>query len=347
MRFIFWFFFLGSISAFASTIDFDDGMGKETNSWKYIQTLEDQRRMSFFRKLYQKHLLRLAGKIPPQQKIPKVFHFIWLGPEAYPSRFKNRIQKWMDLHPDWSFLFWTDIQRSPPHENMQVQMVSDFPFHILNNEYHHSVNFGEKAKILAYEVLFKEGGIYINHDMVPCKDFTLFGGQFDFFCGLEKLAPSVLSSSVIPSPQLIATKPYHPILGETLNWLSRHWDQLEQCYPARSMLELTNQILHRTFWALSEGIDIGVDQKGNSDIILPSCLFNDSVKKGQTYAYREGDGKLPGTTSPFERKVNKQFEEIIKKDNEAVILTVSLACISFFCNVLLLLFVRSVVRREA
>ncbi|NGX60214.1 MAG: Toxin [Chlamydiae bacterium] len=327
--------------------DFDLLMGRETPAWQYVKTSEDMRRLKFFRTLFQKQISHIAKNSPSKNKIPKTFHVIWLGPENFPEQSIDRLKQWVQLHPDWTFKFWTDVDRMVPHPEMKKYFVSDFSFQKLGNEYYHSVNFGEKANILAYEILIAEGGVYVDHDTLPYKSFNSLHQQFDFYCGLEELAPTILSSSVIPSTHLIGVKPDHPILKETVSWLENHWDQLEQCYPGESMHEATLRVKHRSFWAFSEGIDRGINQKGNNDVVFPVAYFNGKRQKASSYALHFREEKWCNPRTNFERKVNEKFQEMIHKDDEAVVLTLVLAFVSFLACIFLLFYVRSVKRRTS
>ncbi len=328
--------------SYAKARDFEELMGKGASCWKYVQTTEDFERIDFFRTLYEKQSSKLAKKPSSKQRTPKVFHFIWLGPDPFPKQSVDRIAKWVELHPDWSFKFWTDQDRVAPHSVMEKCFAREFSFHLLGNEYYHSINFGEKAKILAYEILHKEGGVYVDHDLLPYHPFDRLNEQFDFYCGLEKPAPSILSSSIIPGTHLIASRPRHPVIAETMKWLSTHWDQLELSYPGKGKIESSNRILHRTFWALSEGIDRGINLKGNSDVVLPTSYFNDCLKHDLSYAVHYHDAQWSNPPSRFEARIEKRFDEMIKKDDEAVLLTIILSAVSFLGCVCLLVYGRSI-----
>jgi mannosyltransferase OCH1-like enzyme len=41
-------------------------------------------------------------------KIPKIVHFIWLGPKPLPSYGQCCIQSFLTLHPSWNYKMWTD-----------------------------------------------------------------------------------------------------------------------------------------------------------------------------------------------------------------------------------------------
>jgi mannosyltransferase OCH1-like enzyme len=40
--------------------------------------------------------------------IPKIVHFIWLGPKPLPAFGQCCIQSFLTLHPSWSYKVWTD-----------------------------------------------------------------------------------------------------------------------------------------------------------------------------------------------------------------------------------------------
>lgn len=342
---IFFTFLFNAMLLFGSSSDFDLLMGKETPSWEYLQTPEDHRRLDFFRFLFEKNF-------PPQNnhsqdlKIPKILHLIWLGPESFPTQSIERIEKWISLHPNWSFKFWTDVDRESPHPRMEKKLVSDFNFEYLKDHYFDSMNFGEKAKILSYEILFKEGGVYIDHDTAPCKALDELNEQFDFYCGLEKLGPTILSTSIIPASHLIAAKKKHSILKETMIWLDDHWKELEYYYPGDSVSEITSRILHRSFWAFAEGVDRGIDLEINKDIIFPVSYFSGTHRKATSYATHAHEGKWINPANRFEKRVNRQFNEIIQKNDEAIFLTLALAAISFSGCVFLFLYIRRGYRRK-
>ncbi|HSX12207.1 MAG TPA: glycosyltransferase, partial [Rhabdochlamydiaceae bacterium] len=259
------------IFCFSEDNDFEVSMGKGTELWQYVQTPEDLSRLDFFKKNYNLHIAALEQK-ETTPKIPQVLHFIWLGPREFPIASLEKIEKWIELHPDWTIKFWTDINRAPPLKKMKKQLVEDFTFQVLSDAYYQSDNFGEKAKILCYEILFQEGGLYTDHDVKPCTSLENLNQALDFYCGLEKLGPSILSSSIHAASHLIAARPHHPILRETLVWLKENWKKLEESYPGQSKSAIRNRFAHRTLWALSEGVNrkLSAQEEKTVDIVFPS-----------------------------------------------------------------------------
>ena len=332
---IFLFFLVCSVISVYAEENFELQMGKDTQAWTYIRTAEDSRRLEFFRR----HLQSIKES-RPCQGVPKVFHFIWLGPHPFPKDSKYRLTKWKERHPDWAFKFWTDLERVAPIEGMETCFIRNFAFQILGNEYDFCENFGERAKILAYEILFHEGGVYVDHDVLPLKSFDALNAQHDFYCGLEELAPSVLSTSVIPSTHLMGAKAHHPILKEGMQWLHDNWQVLEKAYPGQSSLASESRVKHRSLWALSEGIERGINQEGNRDRIFPSLAFSGRLQKGGAYAIHSHEASWAPHELPFDRKVEKKVRQMIKREDETMVITLIMAGISFIGCLLLLYYAR-------
>ncbi len=317
--------------------DFSHLMGKDTPVWKYVQTSEDSTRLEFFRALFEKQVELLAKESEAGSGIPKVLHFIWLGPDPISQKAQKRIAKWKALHPEWIYKLWVD--REKKMEGVEVSLFDYTFFTELADAYYDSVSGEEREKILAYEILLQEGGVYVDYGMDPFKAFDSLNERLDFYCGLQKLGPSVLSTSVVASTNLIAAKAQHPILKEATGWLSKNWDQLEGYYPGKSQVASQNRIWHRTFWALSEGIDRGINRELSRDVVFPTEYFHNTQRKVASYAVQYNDFKE--TTSRFEAGIQKQLKEVIKKENEAVMITLFLAVVSFFGCLFLLFYVRT------
>lgn len=320
-----------------SSGDFEHLMGDQALREQHVKTQEDFARFAFFKKIFETNQHLLWDKGHSESRIPKVFHFVWLGPEDFPKISVERVKQWMKMHPSWTFKYWTDIDRNPPVLGMKKMVVNASTFKILESRYYDSINFGEKAKILTYEILFDEGGVYIDHDVVPLKSFDALNQRFDFYCGLEQLGRTILSSSVVPSTHLIAAKSHHPVIEEAMVWLDRQWSLLAKSFPGTSRIDLKNRALHRCFWALSEGIEKGVGRKGNRDIIFPTSYFNGSTKKKTAYALHYHDHKWTRPTR-FESRVEERFESIIHDEEQAIMITLFLAGISLLGFASLLLF---------
>lgn len=316
--------------AFAEKIPFQDLMGKGSSVWESVQTAEDRAKLNFFEESYNQWIESIeVDHAPKVAKIPKIFHFIWLGPKEFPEASIAKIEKWIELHPDWKVYFWTDIHREAPLEKMESHFVEDFSFQLLSDAYYQSDNFGEKAKILCYEILYQMGGVYVDHDVKPCTLFDPLNEGLDFYCGLERLGPSILSSSVYAATHLIASKSGHPILYETLLWLSQMWKKMEDAYPGHSKSALKNRFMHRTLWALNEGIERGMKAEGNRNLIFPSSYFSLARREASSMALHAHEESWTTEENDFETRMCGQFQEIVVKNNESlkIVLLLSLGVI--------------------
>ena len=116
-------------------------------------------------KLYQNYIESSSE----QQLIPKKIHQIWLGemPEAH----KKLIPKIIENHTGWEYKLWT------------LDDLKNYP--MVNKELFNSVNnLGSKSDIARYEILYNEGGIYLDSDFEMVKNFdSLIYNEFFTGCG--------------------------------------------------------------------------------------------------------------------------------------------------------------------
>lgn len=130
--------------------------------------------------------------------IPKKIHQIWIGqvPE-YVNILHNKIK---EKHPQWECKLWTDeVIKSYSLKNKTL--------------FDSQKNLGCKSDILRYEILYNEGGIYLDTDfeIVSCFDNLI---NMDFFTGCGHItSPEVFNG-------LIGCKKNHPIIDEILTKLS-------------------------------------------------------------------------------------------------------------------------------
>jgi len=304
-------FFLLPFYCFGAQGDFDLLMGQDTPAWQHCKTAEDFRRLKFFNNLFQKNIL--LGRAD-EAKIPKVIHFIWLGSDPIPKESVGRVRKWVELHPDWTFKFWTDIERGLPHPKLEGVL----PPNDLSLPYYEAVDLEKKATILAFEILSCEGGLYVDLQTTPFCSFDLLHEQYDFFCGLKTLGITTFSSSVMPSPHLMGARPGHPILLQTQKGLETAGPDI----------------------AFASGIDFGIDQEGSADIVFPSSYFSGKHRKASSFAAHLSVSQESYT--PFERKVEGKFQSMIQKENGEIRFLLILVAISLASLITLVIYARKV-----
>ncbi len=95
-------------------------------------------------------LAREAGerRVIPRE-IPKVFHRIWIGGKPMPEVFQRFGQTWLDHHPGWTMKIWTEANL-PEIRNRDI--------------YDRCIHLSQKSDVLRYEILLREGGVYLDTD---------------------------------------------------------------------------------------------------------------------------------------------------------------------------------------
>jgi len=298
--------------------DFETLMGKDFEAWQYVRTPEDFENLAFFKKLYEKNI-GLMNQKSTLSRIPRLIHFIWVGPKPFPRESVENVRTWIAKHPDWTFKFWTDRDRPLPHKNMQKCMIQDLKFYKLADCYAKSDNYGEKSDILRYEILYQEGGTYVDHDVKCLRSFDPLNLAYDMYAGMELPYPTSLSSSVLPTNNTIGFRPGHPVLKRCMDWLSDNWDQIERDYPGKDRDSVINRVAHRTFLVLGESIKLFGDKEGNRDIVLPTFYFNSPDEKLSIFSRHQYKGLWFETESQFEKNVRERLMKITKKTNKILL----------------------------
>lgn len=132
-----------------------------------------------------------------EPRIPKIFHHIWVG-SPFPEKYKQLRQTWIDKHPDWEFILWTD-------EKIEAFGLQNKKIYDVNP------NFGSKADIARYEILYRMGGVYLDTDFECLHPLDELNHRLNFYTaiGFEK--------DVELYNGLIASVPGHPILRECID----------------------------------------------------------------------------------------------------------------------------------
>jgi hypothetical protein len=109
-------------------------LSKLSKNTEYLQTL-----------IYQ---IRPSGL----QSMPKIIHQIWIGPKKRPDIWMDNVKNFA-LKYGYEYLLWDDKKVS------ELKMIN-------RDWYEKEPTFNGKSDILRYEILYQNGGIYIDADMV-------------------------------------------------------------------------------------------------------------------------------------------------------------------------------------
>ena len=298
--------------------DFEELMGKNLPNWSYVETKEDKENLSFFKSLYDKNS-PLMAQVSNQTHVPKVLHFIWVGPKPFPMESIDNVRSWIAKHPDWKVKFWTDHTRPLPHEKMELCLVQDFHFLKLADCYKKSENYGEKSDVLRYEILYQEGGLYVDHDVECVKSFDQLSNHYDMYIGMQMPDKTCLSSSVVPTNNLIGAKPCHPVLKRCIDKVAGHWDRMEESYPGQDRDSIISRVAHRTFIVLGEAVKEVGNQEGNCDIVFPAFYFNAPKGTPAIFSRHLFKGTWFENETAFEKSVKDRLMKITKKTNKLLL----------------------------
>lgn len=290
--------------------DFESLCGKFTECWEHIAFQEEPPELQVYKSLYEKNKELQFQKLTAHPRVPSIIHFIWLGPKNFPLESIKNVRAWMQLHPDFTFLFWTDRERPCPCPGMTRMLVQDFPFTRLKNYFESSTNYGEKSDLLRYEILAEMGGIYVDHDVYPKKSFAKLNQAYDFYAGLEVPHKNVSGHKFTILNALIGTRSHHPILERCIDIIDSRWDEVHSQYSTHD--QEFDRIINGTFVALTLAAQNQLEKDGNLDILFPASYFCPFYNLPSFYAQHlyEGNWMQNKKEYDFKRIWQKEFEEM-------------------------------------
>lgn len=297
---------------------FETLLGRHYDDWNYLQSKDDLEALDFYKMVYKKNE-RFQYDSSPSFRIPKAVHLIWLGPRPFPRESVENIRTWLAHHPDWTFYYWTDRKRIPPCKEMKVRDVKDFEFKFLGKQFEESRNWGEKSDILRYEILYQEGGVYIDHDANCLRPFHGLNTGYDFYACLEMPHEGIDNRALTAGIGIIGSKPSHPVIREAIQLVLSRWEAMAEKFAGTDPLVQARLVSYRTYIALTLALKKNLNLPGNQDIIFPACYFY--PKHGLPGFYSE---HFYGTTwnnlgeSPIELSLNREFRQLKERDAKIV-----------------------------
>lgn len=316
---------------FKQSDDFNTLMGSNKSVWKFVETHEDYQNIRLFKTLYEKN--KEIQKLEDDANIPKVIHFIWIGPNPFPKESIENVNSWIKLHPGWTYKFWTDRRRSLPNRKMELHFISDFEFTKLKYCYEESDNYAEKSDLLRYEILSKEGGLYVDHDVRCFKSFAPFHQSYDLYCCLEAPKQPVLSSSINANNNVIGVKARHPVMQKSIDLVKERWSQIGEAYPGDDKESVIYRVAQRSWISFNDAVKETAGKGEQRDIVFPAAYFNRIDDDFALFAHHYYASTWFEDETKFERNVRRRLVAISRKNNQillfnAVILTANLALFS-------------------
>ncbi len=251
---------------------FEDLMGDVSPVW-YRFTELDKIRLASFKETFMKNR-RIEPEIHP--KIPRVLHWIWLGPKPFPEVSKKKVLSWQALHPDWEMKFWTDHpEKKPPIAGMKVCSIDLLPPSLISHLIPKASNYGEKSDLIRYVILLSEGGVYVDHDVSAILPFDTLNRQHDFYAYLETpfdLPLKISEHNIRVNNGLVGASVGHPIIAQTMSHVLEVWDDIQAQYPLHDADSEVIRTLKRTFFMFTEAVVQALDQPGYSNIVFPASF---------------------------------------------------------------------------
>ena len=136
------------------------------------------------------------------QEIPRKIHRVWLG-SAMPERFAELGRSWERLHPGWELVTWGD---------------DDLDWLVNRAEFDQAERFTTKSNIARYEIIHREGGLYVDCDFEALRPMDELLDGADLVVGEEH--PGLLCNG------LFAASPGHPTLAYAIDELPRSFGAL-------------------------------------------------------------------------------------------------------------------------
>lgn len=236
-------------SASCAPLDFDTAMRRTDFASSIARTgqivgIEGNHLYEYFKQQYKTYDLvsiRSFGTL----KIPKIIHQIWLG-SPVPQEFVAYMQTWLDFHAggDWLYILWDEAKIA--QLNLYNQALYDA-----------APNFGQKADIARWEILYHFGGLYVDVDCECLRPFDELHYAFDLYTGLQPLDSNYLQLN----NALVGARPCHPVIYHCIKTIPDDWKKY------RAVVQTTGPVhFTRSFYLMA-------NKYGTCDIALPAAYF--------------------------------------------------------------------------
>ena len=172
---------------------------------------------------------------------------IWLGGN-FSKHSKKLLDIWKKKHPDWEIKFWTEKE------------IAEFTL-VNQAQYDKATNYGEKSDIARYEILYRYGGLYIDHDFLCIKSFEPLHYACDFYAGLGHLWVPLIYNG------LIGCRPEHPIIKKCITEIGQNIPAKTDDYHFSIQLRTGPYLLTRSTEKFLK------EKEESSCLILPISYF--------------------------------------------------------------------------
>lgn len=122
-----------------------------------------------------------------RSQVPRKFHWIWFGGEI-PEKYVSNIEAMVRTNPGWEVFLWSELPSKSLQDRLKM-LGAQYSFKNVTEYIGNGLfvngdliekekNVGGKADYVRYEVIYIEGGIYLDTDAHPVQPFDIFGYIF-------------------------------------------------------------------------------------------------------------------------------------------------------------------------
>jgi mannosyltransferase OCH1-like enzyme len=129
--------------------------------------------------------------------IPRIFHQVWLGEEAFPAEYRRRQATWLANHPGWELRFWTEENLPGPGELRRGEVLE-----LLRTPW-------ERTDVFRLELLWRYGGLLVDADLECLRSIEPLIGDASFVATKSKRGGI--------DDALLGATAGHPILDRALS----------------------------------------------------------------------------------------------------------------------------------
>ncbi len=135
--------------------------------------------------------------------IPKILHYVWVGPKPFPEDGRRNLESWQARCPDYELRLWSE-------DNI------DFSARFVRQAYAAKA-WNRVSNYVRMAALLKHGGIYLDHDIELRRSLDHLLGNAGF-AGFQTLDPAATD---IVNGALLAAVPRHPFVKRVMEALDR------------------------------------------------------------------------------------------------------------------------------
>ena len=137
-------------------------------------------------------------------RIPKIIHQIWIGPNPAPLACMNT---WLNKNPDFEYIFWNEQE----FERRGIQFEAQEKIDMLSE-------YSGKTDIMRIEILDRFGGIFIDADSICIEPLAELFERLANSTGFATFENESFRKGLIANGNL-AVSSKHPILRDMLDWI--------------------------------------------------------------------------------------------------------------------------------